>query len=243
MKRNIKLLIEYDGTDFVGWQRQSNGRSVQQVLEGSIEQITQEKVNLTGAGRTDSGVHARGQVANFFTASAFTDNDFFRALNGVLPEDVVIHSVEEAEESFSARFSAKEREYRYFISRPPTAIDRKYTWRLGYDLNLDKMNAVSSKILGSHDFQSFCKSEADVDHYLCEITESHWKHDGKNLALSIRANRFLHGMVRALVGTMVNVGRGYTSLEEFSEIFQAKERSKAGQSAPPQGLFLERVVY
>ena len=241
--RNIKLIIEYDGTDFVGWQRQPNGRSVQQVLEESIEQITQKKISIVGAGRTDSGVHARGQVANFFTDSIFTKNDFFRALNGVLPEDVVIHSVEEAGESFSARFSATEREYRYFISKKPTAIDRKYTWHLSYELNVDAMNAVCSKILGVHDFQSFCKSEADVDHYLCEINESHWKQDGNNLVLTIRANRFLHGMVRALAGTMVNVGRGYTSLEEFNEIFQAKDRTRAGQSAPPHGLFLERVVY
>jgi len=243
MSRNIKLVIEYDGTDFVGWQRQVNGRSVQEVIEKSIGQFTQEKVNLVGAGRTDSGVHARGQVANFFSSSSFTTNDFYRALNGILPEDVVIHSAEEVDESFSARYSARGREYKYFISRTPTAIGRKYSWRLGYQLDVEKMNVACREILGSHDFQSFCKSEADVDHYLCNIVESYWKEEERKLVLTIRANRFLHGMVRALVGTMVNVGRGYTSSNEFREIFELKDRTKAGQSAPPQGLFLDRVIY
>ncbi len=243
MKRNIKLIIEYDGTGFVGWQRQANGRSVQQVLEECIEQVAQESVNLVGAGRTDSGVHAMGQVANFFTGSSFTSDDFYRALNGVLPEDVVIHSAEDVEESFSARYSARGREYRYVISRTPTAIGRKYSWRLGYDLNIDAMNSSCREIIGVHDFQSFCKSEAEVDHYRCIVAESCWKQESGKLVLSIQANRFLHGMVRALVGTMVNVGRGYTSMEEFRGILQAKDRTKAGQSAPPQGLFLERVIY
>ncbi|MBI2427397.1 MAG: tRNA pseudouridine(38-40) synthase TruA [Ignavibacteriales bacterium] len=243
MKRNIKLTIEYDGTDFVGWQRQPNGRSVQQVLEEKIEQITQEKISLVGAGRTDSGVHARGQVANFFSQTGLSALDLYRAFNGVLPDDIVIHAVEEVDKKFSARYSAKEREYRYFIAQKPTAIDRKFTWRLNYDLNIPLMNAVSGKILGTHDFRSFCKSESTVDHFLCNVFHTEWQHDGAKLIFTIRANRFLHGMVRAMVGTMVDVGRGFTSDKEFESIIGAKDRTKAGQAAPPQGLFLERVIY
>ena len=125
MKRNLKLVIEYDGTDFVGWQRQSNGRSVQEEIENAILRITQEQIQLTGAGRTDSGVHARGQVANFFLASSGSEKEIHRGLNGVLPDDIVIHTVESVDEQFSARHSAKEREYQYFISPKFSAIDRK----------------------------------------------------------------------------------------------------------------------
>lgn len=243
MKRNIKLTIEYDGTDFVGWQKQPNGRTVQDEIETAVKRITQEESSIVGAGRTDSGVHARGQVANFFTSSVLDTNEFNRALNGTLPSDIVIHSVEEVDEKFSARFNAKEREYRYFISKQPTAIDRKYCWRLGYKFEIEKMNRVSSAILGTNDFQSFCKAEFEVDHFLCTVIESHWYEENFRLIYRVRANRFLHGMVRALVGTMVNVGRGHTEEKEFLEILKLKDRSKAGQAAPPQGLFLERVIY
>ncbi len=243
MKRNIKLTIEYDGTDFVGWQRQPNGRSVQQVLEEEIHHVTQEKVNLVGAGRTDSGVHARGQVANFFSHATLSASDLYRALNGVIPDDIVIHAVEEMDEKYSARYSAKEREYRYYIAQKPTAVSRKYTWRLNYDLNVSIMNEMSKKILGIHDFRSFCKSESNVDHYRCTVFHAEWFQNSSSLVFDIRANRFLHGMVRALVGTMVDVGRGYTPADNFETIMNAKDRTKAGQAAPPQGLFLERVIY
>ncbi|MEW5797451.1 MAG: tRNA pseudouridine(38-40) synthase TruA [Bacteroidota bacterium] len=243
MKRNIKLTIEYDGTDFVGWQRQPNGRSVQQVLEEAIQQVIQEKVSLVGAGRTDSGVHARGQAANFFSHSTLTTSDLYRALNGVVPDDIIVHSVEEVDEKFSARYSAKEREYRYYIAQKPTAINRKYSWRLNYDLDISIMNGVSKKILGTHDFQSFCKAESNVDHFICNVFHAEWYREASTLIFEIRANRFLHGMVRALVGTIVNVGRGYTPADNFETIILAKDRTKAGQAAPPHGLFLERVIY
>lgn len=243
MRRNIKLTIEYDGTDFVGWQRQPNGRSVQATLEEAVQQITQEKVSLVGAGRTDSGVHARGQVANFFTGSNLPTYDICRALNGIVPPEIVIHAAEEVDESFSARYNAKEREYRYYIARKPTAIERMYSWRLNYDLDLSGMNEVCTKILGIHDFQSFCKSDSEVDNFLCNVVHAQWKQESERLIFEIRANRFLHGMVRTLVGTMVNVGRGYTPLENIELILLAKDRTKAGQAAPPQGLFLERVIY
>ncbi|MDP1678038.1 MAG: tRNA pseudouridine(38-40) synthase TruA [Bacteroidota bacterium] len=243
MKRNIKLVIEYDGTDFVGWQRQTNGRTVQEEIENAILKITNEQSQITGAGRTDSGVHARGQVASFFTSSSITEKEFHRALNGVLPEDVVIHSVESVDELFSARHSAKEREYQYFISTRLSAVDRRYCWQLGYELKLEKMNKVANSILGIHDFQSFSKTDTEVDHFRCQILESVWYEMDNKLVYRVRANRFLYGMVRALVGTMINIGRGFTEIAEFQEIIDAKNRSKAGQAAPAKGLFFERVIY
>lgn len=243
MKRNIKLVLEYDGTDFVGWQRQPNGRSVQQVIEESILQLTNEKVSVVGAGRTDSGVHARGQVANFFTLANLSANDFYRALNGILPDDVVVHSVEEVDDRFSARYSAQAREYCYVIMQKPTAIERRFCWQVGYDLDFSLLNETAQFILGEHDFQSFSKADTEVRHFRCTVVESKWERRDAKLIFTIRANRFLYGMVRALVGTMVNIARGYTPCDEFKKIVEAKDRTKAGQSAPPQGLFLERVIY
>jgi tRNA pseudouridine38-40 synthase len=241
--RDIKLVIEYDGTAFVGWQTQANGRSVQEEITKVLDQILQEPVNLIGAGRTDSGVHARGQVASFRTSSTLGLGSIYSGLNGILPDDVYIRSVEEAPPGFHARYDARERVYRYFISLKPTAIGRFYQWYVKYDLHLSAMNDVAALILGEHDFESFCKYEADVNHYMCTVLHSAWTQSGETLVYEIRANRFLHGMVRALVGTMVDVGRGYTAAEGFSAIMGARDRRKAGMAAPPQGLFLEEVVY
>jgi tRNA pseudouridine38-40 synthase len=242
--RNIKIVLEYDGTDFVGWQRQANGRSVQEELETVLRLLTDEFVTVTGAGRTDAGVHARGQVANFKIESSISMNDLQRALNGLLSDEIVVHSAEEVPDKFSARYSARERFYRYFISRTPTAIERKYCWQLFYPLNVEMMNRASSLVLQTKDFQSFCKANSGVDNYLCTIVEAQWNEtSSRELVFSIRANRFLHGMVRALVGTLVDVGREHISIEEFKEIIDAKDRQSAGMAAPPQGLFLEEVVY
>ncbi len=242
--RNIKLRIEYDGTDFVGWQRQAIGRSVQGDIESVLNTITGETITLVGAGRTDSGVHARGQTANFKTMSQLGTHEIMRALNGLLADDVVIHSVDEVDEQFSARYSATERMYRYYISRTPTAFERKYCWQLGYSLDVSKMNEASSLLFSIKNYQSFCKVEANVEHYLCDVKCAEWSNEtDSKLIFTIRANRFLHGMVRALVGTLVNVGRGFTSQREFQNIIQSHDRSNAGQSAPAHGLFLEEVIY
>ena len=242
--RNIKIVLEYDGTDFVGWQRQANGRSVQEELETVLRLLTDEFVTITGAGRTDAGVHARGQVANFKIESSITVNDLQRALNGLLSDEIIVHSTEEVPERFSARYGARERFYRYFISRTPTAINRKFCWQLFYPLDVEVMNDASSLVRQTKDFQSFCKVNSGVDNYLCSIVEAQWNAvSPRELVFSIRSNRFLHGMVRALVGTIVDAGREHISIEEFEEIINAKDRRRAGMAAPPQGLFLEEVVY
>jgi tRNA pseudouridine38-40 synthase len=241
--RDLKLLIEYDGTNFVGWQTQANGRSVQEEITKVLDQILQEPINLIGSGRTDSGVHARGQVASFRTHSSLGLGSVLSGLNGLLPEDIYVHSVEEVPEGFSARYDARERVYRYYVSLKPTAIGRQYHWFVKYDLNLDFMNTVASRIVGEHDFESFCKFEAEVNHYRCTIFHSAWRERSGILIYEIRGNRFLHGMVRALVGTMIDVGRGFTAVSSFDEIVKAKDRRRAGMAAPAQGLFLEEVLY
>ena len=242
--RNIKIVLEYDGSDFVGWQRQANGRSVQEEIETVLRMLTDEIVTITGAGRTDAGVHARGQVANFKIESSISLNDLQRALNGLLSDEIVVHSAEEVPEKFSARYSARERFYRYFISRTPTAIDRKFCWQLSYPLNIELMNRASSIVRQTNDFQSFCKVNSGVDNYVCTIVEAEWTAKStRELIFSIRSNRYLHGMVRTLVGTIVDVGREHIGIEEFEAIINAKDRRRAGMAAPPQGLFLEEVVY
>jgi tRNA pseudouridine38-40 synthase len=241
---NIKLTIEYDGTGFVGWQRQTNGRSVQEEIEKALTRITQADVTLIGAGRTDAGVHARGQAANFKTDSRLSPAEYYRALNGLLPDDIAITVASEVANDFSARYSAKSRAYTYSIVRRPSALMRRYSWHLSYEFDLEQMRRAASIIRSTSDFQAFCKMEAEVQHYRCMIEEAEWiVSDGGLLVFSIRANRFLHGMVRALVGTMVDVGRGYTTVEAFCSIIESRDRRRAGQAAPPQGLCLESVVY
>jgi tRNA pseudouridine38-40 synthase len=241
--RNIKLILEYDGTDFVGWQSQPNGRSVQDEIARVLQQVLQEKVNLIGAGRTDSGVHARGQVANFLSGSSLNVGSLRHALNGNLPDDVCVVSAEEVHENFHARYDAKARVYKYDISFAPLAIGRQYRWFVKYSLDLDAMQRVAKSILGDHDFESFCNYAAEVNHYRCMITQSEWALSATGLVYEVRANRFLHGMVRALVGTMVDVGRGYTPESSFAGIMKAMDRTKAGMAAPAHGLCLEEVLY
>lgn len=241
--RNIKLTLEYDGTNYVGWQRQVNGKSIQGEIEKILHQVLQEEVTLIGAGRTDAGVHARGQVANFKTSSDMACEKIRAALNGLLPEDISAHRVEEVPLEFHARFSAKERTYSYHIISEPSPLHRNYSWYCPYVLERAPMEKIAQMILGEHDFESFCKSEAEVNHYRCTVKESIWKWSDGVMEYWITADRFLHGMVRALVGTMIDVGRGYTTLEEFEKILEKKNRSEAGMAAPAKGLILEKVTY
>ena len=241
--RNIKLLIEYDGTRYCGWQRQENGSTVQAEIENVLAKVLQENVHIIGAGRTDAGVHARGQVANFRTESLLELGEIHNALNGLLPEDIVVHAVHDVPIEFHARYSAKERIYSYCITRRPAALTRAFSWYVKYDLKIDAMRWAAASIVGAHDFGSFCKMNSDVEHHRCDVMAARWECEDALLKFTIRADRFLHGMVRALVGTMVDVGRGYTPLDDFVKILEKRNRAEAGQAAPAQGLVLEEVVY
>jgi tRNA pseudouridine38-40 synthase len=237
------LTIEYDGTEYVGWQTQPNGRTVQAEIETALHQILQQPVSIIGGGRTDSGVHARGQVASFRLTEEHDATALRRSLNGVLPSDIVIHDVRHEDDEFHARFNATSRRYRYTISRSPLAVGRQYVWHVFYPLAIDRMQQSADEIIGEHDFQAFCKADTEQPHYQCAIAQATWIEEGSLVHFDIRANRFLYGMVRALVGTMVDVGREHTSLEEFVRIVKGRNRQDAGMAAPARGLVLEEISY
>lgn len=240
---NIRLTIEYDGTDYVGWQFQTNGRSIQEEIEKAIKQILQVDIRVTGAGRTDAGVHARGQVANFFVEGKIEINTLAKSLSSVLPHSIVIREAVEAQLDFNARYDAKRRRYSYSISQEPTAIQRNYCWQVFQKLDIDLMQKCAQQIIGEHGFRAFCKVEDNLHQHSCTITSAEWIKKNKLLIFEITANRFLHGMVRSLVGTMVNVGRGHTKINEFAKILESKDSTAAGMSAPAKGLILEEIYY
>jgi tRNA pseudouridine38-40 synthase len=243
MSRNIKLEIEYDGTDFHGWQIQPNLRTVQGELENGIQTIFNHQVKLTGSGRTDVGVHALGQVANFHTESGLDEKSILKALNGVLPCDILIKKAEEVGLQFNARFSAMSRSYRYRIFLGRTAVSRRYSWEVLYPLDMEKIMETTRLILREHDFSSFCVAESAKEDNTCRVISSQWERCGEELIFEIEANRFLHSMVRSLVGTLIEVGRGYYSIADFEEIMEARDRTKAGPTAPACGLYLMEVKY
>lgn len=241
--RNLKVVLEYDGTDFCGWQIQPRVRTVQEDLQIALRKIFGKTIHVTGAGRTDSGVHAKGQTANFFVEKEMTPEKIVAALNGNLAKDVRILAAEEVEPDFNSRFAAKKRHYRYSITRIERAIDRHYLWCLKNPLDIGKMKQATEFLIGKQDFKSFCKENADVKHHFCIVEKAEWKQEGNLLTLDIIANRFIHSMVRIIVGTMIDVGRGYTPVEKIPEILAAKDRNLAGQTAPAKGLCLEKIYY
>jgi tRNA pseudouridine38-40 synthase len=241
--RNIRMLLEYDGTGFVGWQVQAQGRSVQGELEHTLKQLLQEDVNVIGSGRTDAGVHARGQVANFRTTRAWPVRQIHRALSATVPEDIVVRAVEEVALDFHSRYSAIERRYQYFISMAKRAVERQYSWYVPYTLDFAAMNQASELAQGRHDFEAFSKTDSETGSFVCTVNRAGWRSENSYLIFLIRADHYVRGMVRALVGTMVDVGRGYRTVDQFNTILLNKDRSKIGSVAPARGLFLEEVRY
>jgi tRNA pseudouridine38-40 synthase len=248
--RNIKLVLEYDGTDFVGWQRQPNGRSIQGEVEKALLQLIQEKVNVIGAGRTDSGVHARGQVANFRCNSQMRIGRITRGLTAILPKDVSLEFLEEVPIDFHARYSAKSRTYSYTITTIPSALLRKYSWFVKYNLDVHLLELCAERFMGLHDYEVFCKDDSNVNNYLCHVYESYWTVNQNIFLYQIRANRFLHTMVRLFIGTMVDAARGYISLDDVRAALSQKKVKdssnvikRIGQAAPAHGLVLESIQY
>lgn len=241
--RNIKLTLEYDGANFSGWQWQPRDRTVQGTLQHAIAKLLQETPKIYAAGRTDAGVHALGQVANFKTASALDLNSIRSGLNSYLPSDVVVLEAEEVGTDFHARYSAVKRVYRYVISKRFRAIGRNYSWFCKYDLDLEKIRQASRHLIGEHVFAAFCRESEEEPHYLSSVESLNWSETEDEVILQICANRFLHSMVRIIVGTMVDVGRGRLHPDQVKNILESRDRNRAGFSVPPQGLFLERVYY
>ncbi len=241
--RNIKLEIEYDGTNFYGWQVQPKLRTVQGEIQDNLKTILGHDVNLIGSGRTDVGVHALGQVANFKTKNLLDKESILRGLNGLLPDDIVIKKVEEVGLDFNARYSAKSRLYKYRVYLGRAAILRRYVWEVLFSLNLDEILKATDGILGEHDFSSFCVTESTKQNNICKVTSATWEKSENELTFRIEADRFLHNMVRSLVGTLIEIGRGYFSVSDFFDIMNAKDRRKAGPTAPACGLCLVEVKY
>ncbi len=244
--RNLKLIIEYDGTNYLGWQIQRQGPTIQGLIEEKLRFITNEEIHLIGSGRTDAGVHAIAQVANFKTNTSIDTNSLKRALNSLLPKDILIKKVEEAEEDFHARKHSKSKVYEYRIlnKENPSVFLRQYSWHIPQRLNLVEMMRATEMLIGEHDFSSFRSSGSFTKTSVRRIIRAEWKRSQSGiLRFEIEANGFLRQMVRAIVGTLVEVGRGRIDVQGFREILESKNRQKAGSTAPAHGLFLKEVKY
>lgn len=243
--RNIKLIIEYDGTGYGGWQKQKNAPSIQQEIEEGIYKLTRERVTLIGSGRTDSGVHARGQVANFLTSSNLPPDRFSYALNSVLPEDIRVLSSQEVDYKFHARYSAKGKRYRYsMIIRPHgTAIGRNYYYHLRHRLDIDAMKKASKYLIGTHDFKAFQAAGSSVKDTIRRIDRAELTWEEPYLYFDIEGNGFLYNMVRIIVGTLILVGQNKIEYKMMDNIIKSKDRQMAGPTAPAHGLCLEEVYY
>lgn len=240
--RNIKLTIEYDGTDFSGWQVQLGVRTVQQTVEQGLQDLLGESISLISAARTDAGVHAWGQVANFHTHTALSPETTKNGLNNLLPKDIVIRQAEEVESEFHARFRARWKRYRYRIAKREKAIGRDYFWHTKYKLDVPRMQAASDVLVGTYDFTSFCSADSEAKTHICRVMECRWQ-EGEDIGFEIQADRFLQHMVRTIVGTSVEVGRGKLPVAETGKILEAKDRRRAGPTAPAKGLCLMKVGY
>jgi tRNA pseudouridine38-40 synthase len=240
---NYKLVIQYDGTNYCGWQTQSNAPTVQQTIMDKIELISKVKVNLTGSGRTDSGVHALGQVANFKTEEEIDIYKFRHSINAVLPEDISIISMEKVDEDFNARFNARKRSYIYLISKLKSPFFQKYSYHYHESLNCNILNNLSMIFFGEKDFTSFARKNTETENKVCNIFEAHWKDTNGMIVFRIEADRFLHGMVRTITGTLLKALKENPSPKFIEDILSARDRECAGEAVPAKGLFLFKVKY
>lgn len=243
--RTLKLVLEYDGFDYYGWQVQAEAPTIQGVVEKALGEILGERVRVSGAGRTDAKVHAIGQVASFRCASAIPAAALQRALNSLLPRDVVAHEVQDVPAEFHARFSAVGKVYAYrILNRPLRAPLRlRYVWHIRQPLDVTAMATAGSYLQGTHDFASFQAAGSAVHTTARTLRQLTISRDGDEVVLSCTANGFLRHMVRNIVGTLVEVGRGARQPADIKRILDAHDRRQAGLTAPPQGLYLVQVLY
>ena len=244
--RTIKLLIEYDGTNYSGWQIQPKSPTIQGVIEEKLKLLTREDICLIGSGRTDSGVHAFGQVSHFWTKGKMDVHSIQRALNSLLPPDIVIKEVKEVEEGFHARKQSKSKVYEYRILNHPirSVFHHGYAWHIPQRLDWEEIRIATEKLIGEHDFSSFRSVGSPTRTAIRKMIRAEWKMSREGLMrFEIEANGFLKQMVRTIVGTLVEVGKGKISAEDFGEVLASKDRKKAGPTAPAHGLFLKEVKY
>ena len=238
------IYLEFDGTAYSGWQIQPHSPSVQQTLEESLALFLRTKVSVTGAGRTDAGVHAAQMVAHFDLDEPQDCAWMLSKLNGILPADIAVHSIVPVKPDAHARFDATARTYKYYVTPGKTAFNRSYSWYLPNKPDFDLMNKAAELLISTVDFTSFSKLHTDTKTNDCHVTEARWTSlDDGRWVFTITADRFLRNMVRAIVGTLMDVGRHKLTIDGFRQIIENKDRCSAGDSAPAQGLFLHKIVY
>ena len=238
------IYLGYSGKNYCGWQVQPNGDTVQQQLENSLSTVLQKNIATTGAGRTDAGVHARLMVAHFDSEDPLVDLPFWaEKLNRLLPKDIAVYRIVPVIENAHARFDATSRTYKYYITTRKDPFNSDYVYKICNELNFDTMNQACTTLFEYVDFTSFSKLHTDVKTNNCKIMRAGWEKENNVWVFTIQADRFLRNMVRAIVGTLLEVGRGKLSVDEFRRIIEQKDRCKAGMSVPAQGLFLEDITY
>lgn len=243
--KNIKLTIQYDGTNYHGWQTQENAVTVQETLEKSLKKLLGAPVRVVGCGRTDTGVHAKKYVCNFFADNSIPYEKFPLALNTKLPEDIVCLSAEEAADSFDSRYAAKKKTYSYYIcnTATPNVFAKRFSWHFKYGLDVEEMKKAAEAFLGKHDFIGFAAAGFTVKTTVRTIYSLDIERNGDIIAIHITGDGFLYNMVRIIAGTLAFVGTGKLSAEKMPEIIASGERKRAGITAPAQGLFLSEVFY
>ncbi len=249
-EKNIKLLIEYDGTNFSGWQSQDGPNTIQDEIQKAIYKVTNCKVNLIGAGRTDAGVHALGQAANFIIEHRLEPERYKEAINSYLPDDILIKSSTEVPLEFNSRRDAIFRRYRYLMSPEKSAVYRNQRWYQWQPVHFEMLQKAAQLVLGAHDFSSFCVTSSLKENNHCQIEFSRWYKFGQLLIYEIRGNRFLHNMVRSLVGAMVNLAQvnqdknsRNLTLDDFKNMLSSSVKVRAVFTAPPHGLYLVAAGY
>ncbi len=235
--------IAYNGKNYAGWQNQANAIGIQSVIENALSQMFRTEVKIVGSGRTDTGVHCEQQFFHCELEKEVDSQSLIQKMNSFLPRDIVVKDIRKVKPDANARFDALERTYHYRITRKKNPFLEGLAWHFFKPVDLPTMNKAASLLLGEHDFECFSKVNTDVNHFLCNIRKAEWREEGQMLEFTISANRFLRGMVRSIVGTLLDVGTGKTSLKEFQAIINSRDRKKAGANVPPQGLYLTRVKY
>jgi tRNA pseudouridine38-40 synthase len=246
MTNNFRLTIEYDGTDYNGWQRQKSGRTIQDEIEKAVGTMTQQKITLTGAGRTDAGVHALGQVANFVCDTVIEPGEFVNGLNSILPADIVIRDCAAAHHGFHSRYDAIGKRYNYRILNReiPSAIGRQYAWFIRKKIDVDAMREAAFCLVGTHDFKAFEGAGSPRKSTIRRVLKAEVMLNKDDLIVfEIEADGFLRFMVRNIVGTLIDTGLGKITPGDFRKIMESKDRGNAGITAPPHGLFLVEVTY
>lgn len=239
------LKIAYDGTNFHGWQRQPNASSVQQTIEEALSTILRRRVEITGAGRTDTGVHAKVMYAHFDSDRLPDKNTFLSSLNKLVGNEISISDIREVADTAHARFDALSRTYKYYVTLSKNPFLYHYACRMHRKPDIGLMNEAAAILMETEDFTSFAKLHADARTNICDVSVAHWEEDSESecLVFTITANRFLRNMVRAVVGTLIEVGTGKITIDEFKKIIERKDRCAAGISMPAKGLFLTEIVY